>query len=60
MEKLEKLKPAFNKKTEHSAAIQHHSLMVSCVLLASEDWAREHNCRFLLISLLQKWPLSNM
>jgi len=45
MEKLARLKPAFDK--EHGSLTAGNSTPLtdgaSCVLLASEDWAREHN-----------------
>jgi len=45
MEKLAKLKPAFNKENGSLTAGNSTPFTdgASCVLLASEDWAREHN-----------------
>jgi acetyl-CoA C-acetyltransferase len=45
MEKLAKLKPAFNKENGTLTAGNSTPFTdgASCVLLASEDWAREHN-----------------
>jgi len=45
MEKLAKLKPAFNKESGTLTAGNSTPFTdgASCVLLASEDWAREHN-----------------